>query len=83
MGGRGLADITRLHDKQVNLIQTFFLRKQATSPLHAAVLKADDKYTPLDLVRSDGNEHATDEESNNKVKKKTVVSKCLTWPTSV
>ena len=45
MGGRGLIDITRLHDKQVKLLQTYFLNKQATSPLHAAVVKADDRYT--------------------------------------
>ena len=43
MGVRGLIDITRLHDKQVELLQTHFLNKQATSPLHAAVVKADDR----------------------------------------
>ena len=64
MGGRGLNDITRLHDKQAKLLQTYtyFLNKQATSPLHAAVVKADDGYTPLDLVRANENELATDEE---------------------
>ena len=50
MGGRGLIDITRLHDKQMKILQTYFLNKQVTSPLHAAVVKADDRYTPLDLV---------------------------------
>ena len=50
MGGRSLIDITRLHDKQVKLLQTSFLNKQVTSPLHAAAVKADDRYTPLDLV---------------------------------
>ena len=59
--------VTRLHDKQVKLLQTYFLSKQATSPLHAAVVKADDRYTPLDLVRADENELATDEEYNNNV----------------
>jgi hypothetical protein len=68
MGGRGLTDIIRLHDKQVKLLQTYFLHKRATSPLHAAVVKADDKYTTLDLVCADENELATDEEYNNKVK---------------
>ena len=52
MGGRGLSDITRLHDKQMKLIQTYFLTKQVTSSLHAAVVKADDRCTPLDLVRA-------------------------------
>jgi hypothetical protein len=49
MGGRSLIDITQLHDKQVRLLQTYFLNKQITSPLHAAVVQADDRYTPLDL----------------------------------
>jgi len=61
MGGRGLIDITRLHDKQVKLLQTYFLNKQVMSPPHAAVVKADDdRYTPLDLVRANENELATD-----------------------
>jgi hypothetical protein len=30
IGGRGMADITRLHDKQVKLLQTYFLNKQYT-----------------------------------------------------
>jgi Sec-independent protein translocase protein TatA len=62
MGGRGLADLTRLRDKQAKLLQTYFSHKQATSPLHAAVVKADDRYTPLDPVRADENDLATDEE---------------------
>jgi len=70
VGGRGMIDITRLHDKQVKLLQTHFLNKQASSPLHAAVVKADDRYTPLDLLRANENELATDEEYNNKVERK-------------
>jgi len=62
MGGRSLIDINQLHDKQVKLLQTHFLKKQATSPLHAAVAKADDRYTPLDLFSANGNKLATDEE---------------------
>jgi hypothetical protein len=62
IGGRGLTDITRLHDKQVRLLQTYFLNKQITSPLHAAVVQADDRYTPLDLFRANENELVTDEE---------------------
>ena len=45
MSGRGLTDITLLHDKQVKLLHAYFLNKQVTSPLHAAVVKADDRYT--------------------------------------
>ena len=70
MGGRGLVDITLLHDKQVKLPQTYLLNKQATSPLHdAAVAKADGRYTPLDLLRANENKLATDEEYNNNVKR--------------
>jgi len=69
MGGRELIDITRLHDKQVKLLQTYFLNKQVTSFLHVAVVKADDRCTPLDLVHANANELLTDEEYNNKVKR--------------
>jgi long-subunit acyl-CoA synthetase (AMP-forming) len=69
MGGRGKTDIIRLHDKQVKLLQTCFLNKQASSPLHAAVVKADDRRTPLDLLHANENDLATDEEYNNKVKR--------------
>ena len=55
MGGRGLIDITRLHDKQVKLLQAYFLNKQVTSSLQAAVVKAVDRCTPLDLVRANAN----------------------------
>jgi hypothetical protein len=65
MDGRGLTDVTRLHDKHLRLLQTYFLNKQITSPFHAA----DDRYTPLDLFHVDENELATDEEYTNKVKR--------------
>jgi hypothetical protein len=64
-----LIDITQLHDKQVKLLQTYLLDKQVTSSLHAAVAKADDRCTPLDLVHANANELPTDEEYNNKVKR--------------
>jgi len=66
MGGRGLNDIIQLHDKQVKLLQTYFVNKQVMLPLYAAVVKADDRYTPLDLVRANENELTTDEEYNVK-----------------
>ena len=66
---RELVDIIRLHDKQVKLLQTYFLNKQVTSSLHAAVAKADNRCSPLDLVHANANEIATDEEYNNKVKR--------------
>jgi hypothetical protein len=53
----------------VKLLQAYFLNKQVTSPLHAAVVKADDRYTPLDLFRANENKLVTDEEYNNEVKR--------------
>jgi hypothetical protein len=64
-----MTDITRLHDKQVKLLQTYFLNKQTSSPLHAAGVKADNKYTPLELLRANENELTADEEYNNKVRR--------------
>ena len=64
-----MADITRLHDKEVKLLQIYFLNKQAPSPLHAAVVRADDKLTPLDLHHAHEKELATDEKYNNQVKR--------------
>jgi hypothetical protein len=71
MGGTGMADTIRLHDKQVKLLQihSYFLNKQAASPLHAAVVTADVTHTPLDLLQANENELATDEEYNNKIKR--------------
>ena len=63
MGGRGLIYITRLYDKQVELLQSYFLNKQVTFSLHAAVVKADDRCTPLDF-RANTKEFPTDEEYN-------------------
>lgn len=74
--------ITRLHDNQVRLLQTYFLNKQITSPLHAAVVQADDRYTPLGLFHANENELVIDEEYTNKVKK-TMVPKSLTRTTSI
>jgi hypothetical protein len=52
----------------VKLLQTYkyFLNKQTSSPLYAAVVKADNKYTPLDLLRANENELTTDEEYKTK-----------------
>ena len=53
----------------MKLLQTYFLNKQVTSSLHAAVVNADVRCTLLDLVRANANELPTDEEYNNKVNK--------------
>ena len=52
----------------MKLLQTHFLNKQVTSYHHAAVVKADNRCTALDLVRANANELPTDEDYNNKVK---------------
>jgi hypothetical protein len=69
MSGRGLTDIIRLHEKQVRLLQTCFLNKQITSPLHVVVVQADDKCTQLDLLHTNENKLAAEEECTNKVKR--------------
>ena len=53
----------------MKLHQLLFLNKQASSPLHAAVVKADDRYTPLDFLRANENDLATGKDYNNKVKR--------------
>jgi hypothetical protein len=45
------------------------LNEQVTSSLHAEVVRADGRCTPLDLVRANTNELPTDEQNNNKVKR--------------
>jgi hypothetical protein len=69
MYDRGLTDITRLHDKQVKLLQMYCLNKQATSPLHAAAVQVNGRFTPLVLLRANENEVAIDEEYSNKVRR--------------
>jgi hypothetical protein len=64
-----MANITRLHDKQVKLLQTYFLNKQASMSLHAAVVRADDRLTPLDLHHAREKKLATEEEYINQVKR--------------
>lgn len=46
-GGRGLTDITTLHQGQIINLQKFFHSK--TSQLHKAIVKADHNHTPLNL----------------------------------
>jgi hypothetical protein len=48
-GGRGLIDITNLHNKQINKLHQYFYKKTETSQLHKAVALTDVKYTPLNL----------------------------------
>lgn len=48
-GGRGLIDLKNLCYKQIHSLRNFYYEKQATSELHAAIVQADTKLTPLDL----------------------------------
>ena len=48
-GGRGLIDITTLHNSITHKLRTYFYTKQDTSELHKAVTLADNDYTPLNL----------------------------------
>ncbi|CAG5053557.1 unnamed protein product [Parnassius apollo] len=51
-GGRRLIDIRRLCVKQIRSLRSYFL-SQTASPLHQAVIKADDRLTTLDLLHAD------------------------------
>lgn len=46
-GGRGLINIEATHNIQIHNLQTYFNNKETNSVLHAAIKKADKKYTPL------------------------------------
>jgi hypothetical protein len=48
-GGRGLIDITDLHNKQMNNLCQYFYKKMETSQLHNAIVLTDVKYMPLNL----------------------------------
>src|SRR5205814_4146764 len=47
-----LIDIKQLHNKQINKLRQYFFQKAKTSKLHEAITKADDKYTPLNLINN-------------------------------
>ena len=48
-GGRGIIDLRQLHRKQIMNLREYFLKKQITSRLHAAVVRADVNLTPVNL----------------------------------
>lgn len=61
-GGRGLIDLTRLHTKEITRLQKYFVRTKASSKLHQSVVKADNSYTPLDLLHATEANTITDTE---------------------
>jgi hypothetical protein len=48
-GGRGLTDITNLHNKQTNNLRQYFYKNPEMSQFHNAVVLTDVKYTSLNL----------------------------------
>jgi hypothetical protein len=48
-GGRGLIDLQNLHNKQIGNLRSYFINQKDRSPLHNAILQADNKLTPLNL----------------------------------
>lgn len=52
MGGRGLIDITNLHNKQIDNLRMYFQQKKETSAIHKSINLAD-KYSPLHLTMAE------------------------------
>ncbi|CAH2094088.1 unnamed protein product [Euphydryas editha] len=61
-GGRGIIDITNLHNKQITTLRKYFHSKSTTSELHKAIVFSDRKYTPLNMCdrTTQSNERQTD-----------------------
>ena len=49
MLGRGLINILQLHSNQLIFLRKYFVKKSEQSVLHQAIVRADNKYTPLNL----------------------------------
>ncbi|KAM3965967.1 LOW QUALITY PROTEIN: uncharacterized protein ACR2FA_012824 [Aphomia sociella] len=48
-GGRGLIDITNLHNRQITTLRQYFFDKTELSLLHKIIVQNDHKFTPLNL----------------------------------
>ncbi|XP_075975709.1 uncharacterized protein LOC142976307 [Anticarsia gemmatalis] len=48
-GGRGIIDISNLHNKQITSLRNYFFAKATQSTLHKSIVQADHKLTPLNL----------------------------------
>jgi frataxin-like iron-binding protein CyaY len=48
-GGRGILDVKNLHNKQIINLRNYCYQKREIA-LHQAVIKANKKYTPVDLA---------------------------------
>lgn len=50
MGGRGICDLRKVHDQQVDSLRNYFRKTATISPLHQSIVNADKKLTPLNLA---------------------------------
>jgi hypothetical protein len=48
-GGRGISDVKYLHNKQIINLRNYFYQKREIA-LYQVIIKADKKYTPVDLA---------------------------------
>lgn len=64
-GGRGIIDITNLHNKQITALRSYFYSKSPTSILHNAIAQNDKKLTPLNMAdqSTQNNETQTDRQT--------------------
>ncbi|KAL4716127.1 hypothetical protein ACJJTC_013904 [Scirpophaga incertulas] len=69
-GGRGLIDITNLHNQQITNLRKFFLQKAEQSHFHKVIYLLDKHYTPLNL-------HSTGPQANEHITSKT--DKIAAW----
>ncbi|XP_052756188.1 uncharacterized protein LOC128201893 [Galleria mellonella] len=69
-GGRGISDITNLHNKQITNLRNYFYTRAVNSNLHKVIIETDMRLTPLNLRdrTTQGNEKITDNKD-----------KILTW----
>jgi hypothetical protein len=48
-GGRGISDVQNLHNKQIINLRNYLYQKREIA-LYQAIIKADKKYTPVDVL---------------------------------
>ncbi|KAL0810623.1 hypothetical protein ABMA28_010737 [Loxostege sticticalis] len=69
-GGRGLIDVSNLHNKQITSLRNYFHQKALESFIHHAIVQTDKKLTPLNL---------TDKNTQNNEKQTDVPTKLNAW----
>ncbi|CAG4948141.1 unnamed protein product [Colias eurytheme] len=66
-GGRGLIDLNRLWQSQIENIRDFFYKKAETSKLHAATIEEDNNFTPLNLKHKEIHFKTRQEQEKQKI----------------